>query len=230
VFVFYLCRIKYVFLGDLNLRLEQVMRKEFLSTEYLTMKALYYFSRLGAKTSSYEPQTMFKLYSYICGGAFIYIACLLADLLGKGALQKLFFLLLHISTGLLLVFCGYIEVYATPVVLLSLYMYLGLRYLKYKKNFFYVVLSLGLAIASHLLCFAAVPSLIILWYFSHKNNFKFVAGLSHKKIATVITILVLAALLLLLKKGNSFVLTLKAPREFPNYLTFFFDQTFLGAS
>lgn len=220
VFVFYLLKIRYVFLGDLDLRMDQVMRKDFLTNEYLTMRALYCFSMLGAKFGQ-VPITMFKLYSFLCGGAFIFITCLLADLLGKTPVQKLFFFLLHVFTGLIIVFCGYIEVYATPVMCLTLYVYLGLRYLKYNMPFWPVVLSLALAIGTHLLCFAAVPSLVILWYFGNKASFKFVTGLSNSKIAMFITLLILAALLMLLKKGNSFVLTVKAPRELPNYMTFF---------
>ena len=220
MFIFYLLRVKYFFLGDFNLRMEQVMRKDFLANEYLTMKLLYYFAALGQKFG-YTYQAMFKLYSIICGGLYVFIACLLGDLLGKNSLQKTLLFFTQICTALLLVFCGYIEIYATPIVFLSLYMYFGLRYLQNNKQFYLVVISLALAISSHLLCLAAVPSLLVVWYFNNKTKVAFVSKMSNRKLAFLITALILITLTVILKKGNSFVLPLAPPPQFRNYLTFF---------
>lgn len=220
IFLFYLFRVKYFFLGDFNLRLEQIMRQDFLKTEYLTMKILYSFSMFGSKYG-FSANEMFILYSCILGGVFVFMSFLIADLLGKSTIQKVFYFLSQICTSLLLVFFGYIEIYATPIVLLSIYIYFGLRYLVHKKQFYLVILTLLIAIASHLLCLAAIPSLFVVWYFNNKSKLKFITSISNKKIALIISVLVIAATALALRTNSSFIIPIIPPANIPDYLSFF---------
>lgn len=220
VVVFYLLTVKYFFLGDFNVRLLQTMKKEFVATEYLTMRLLYSFATLGARYG-FTNEQMFKIYSYLTGGAFVFISFLIADLSAKTVFQKTLFFFAQISSALLLVFCGYVEIYATPIVLLSLYLYSGLRYLKFNKGFAFVLLSLALAVASHLLCLAAVPSLVILWYFTHRRNFSFLAKMSNTKIALWLSVLIIFVLIVAFKSGNAFLLSVSPPIKQPKLLTLF---------
>lgn len=224
-FIFYALRIKYFFLGDFNLRMEQVVRKEFLPTEYLTMRLLYYFTQLAAKFG-YATRTAFELYSCLAGSVFVYFSCLIADGLAKDKTQKLLLFLSQICSSLLLVFFGYIEIYATPILLLTVYIYFALRYYSSKKGFSLAVIFLLLAVASHLLCLAALPSLLVLWYFNNKKKVNFIATMSNQKIAFFISTLVLTAFYFALTAGSSFVLPLKQPPELIYYITFFSSRHF----
>lgn len=218
VFVFYLLRVKYYFLGDMNLRVGQTMKQEFLFTEYLTMKLLYYFTSFGVK-QGHSPEGMFAVYSCLMGGVFVFFSCLIADILTDNKLQKLLFFLCHTGTALLLVFCGYVEVYSTPIALLSAYIYFSLYYLKNNSGFNMVVLSLLIAIASHLLCVAALPTVFVLYYFKNKSKFKFITSKSNKNIAILLSAALLAALFVLYKVKTGFVLPLSAPASNNKYLT-----------
>ena len=220
VFLFYLLKVKYIFLGDMNLRMIQTMKKEFLATEYLTMKALYTFAVLGAKFG-YTHEQFFKVYSYLAGGLFIFLSFLIADLCGKTPLQKTLLFFSQLGSAVLLVFCGYVEVYATPILLLSLYFYCGLRYLKYNSGFVFVVLSLGLAIACHVLCLAALPSLPVAWYFKNKSRLSFISSMSNKKIALWLSVLIFTVLVISLKMKSGFLLTLSPPSVYPKLMTLF---------
>ncbi len=218
--LFYLLNVKYFFLGDFNIRMMQTMKKEFVATEYLTMRLLYSFTTFGAKYG-YTHEQLFKLYSYIAGGFFIFISLLIADLAGKTTFQKIVFFLAQSCTSLLLVFCGYVEVYATPVVLLSLYIYFGLRYLKSGKGFLFALLSLILAIGSHVLCLAALPSLLVAWYFNNKTKVSFVNSLRNRDVAFALSSLTLLTLVIAFKAKSGFLLTVSPPPSQPKLLTLF---------
>ena len=219
-FIFYLLNVKYFFLGDFNLRMTQTLKKEFVATEYLTMRLLYAFAILGPKFAHTHEQ-FFKLYSYLAGSFFVFVSFLIADLTGKTTFQKLLFFFAQLGTALLLVFCGYVEVYATPALFLTVYVYFGVRYLKFKTGFIFVVLSLVLAIASHMLCLAALPSIFVAWYFNNKNKVASISQWPNKKIAAWITLLVAAAIVLAFKVKSGFFLTLSPPASQPKLLTLF---------
>lgn len=219
-FVFYLLRVKYYFLGDMEIRMNQVMQKQFLTTEYLTMKVLYYFTTLMGKLKL-STDAAFKLYSYIAGAVYLFLSCLIANTAGKNTFQKLLLFLAQCGSALLMLFCGYVEIYATPVVLLTLYILFCLRYLHGKSNFLLAVLSLGLAVASHLLCIAALPSLLVVWYLKNKTKFPSISNLSNGRKAMVIAVALIVGLITLFYLHNSFVLPLSPPVGQANYMTLF---------
>lgn len=225
VFVFYELRVKYFFLGDFTLRLEQIMRRDFISTEYLTMRILYWFGSLGFEYG-YSPKTMFVFYSCIAGGFYVFFCLHIADLLGETGFQKLFFFFALVGTSMILVFCGYIEVYSTPIVLLTMYIYFGLRYLKFKRHFALILISLILAVASHLLNLALVPSVFTLWYFNHRSKLKVISSASNKTIASFIGVLVLVAIFLAFNVRNNFVLPITPPKNSIGYMKFFSIEHF----
>lgn len=220
VLLFYCLRVKYFFLGDFNLRLEQVMRKEFLSSEYLTMRLLYIFTSLGIKWG-FTSYQMFKLYSILMGGVYVLIACYISDLLGQNRLNKVLLFLVQIASSLLLFFCGYIEIYATPAVFLLLFVYAGLRYLKFRKHFFTVLICLALAISAHLICLITLPAACVAFYFVNREKYKVLGKLSAQTILFLVTSAILLTLLGLLGTPNAFTLPIKAPEKFPTYMTLF---------
>lgn len=225
VFIFYKLTIKYYFLGDFNLRMIQTMKKEFVSTEYLTMRILYHFTTLGMKYG-FAQEHLFKFYSNLVGGVFIFFSFMIADLAGKTGFQKLIFFLAQVGSALLLVFCGYVEVYATPITTLALYLYFGLRYLRTGKGFIFAFLSICLAIACHALCLAALPSLALAWYFRNKHRVQFIARQPNKKLALRLSALILLSLVVALKVKSGFLLTVSAPPNQPKMMTLFHYKHF----
>jgi hypothetical protein len=218
--LFYLARVKFYFLGDFNFRVIQTMKKEFVGTEYLTMRLLYSLATAAGKAGIAADQ-FFKLYSCFAGGVFVFISCRLSDFIGKNITQKMLLLSALLGSSLLLLFCGYVEIYATPAVLLLHYVYTGCRYIKNKGTFLMTFLSLALAIGSHLLCAAVAPSLLVLYYFRNREKFQMIHKLSNYKIAAIIGGGIVLAMAAAFAKGHLFLLPIKAPATQPTYLTFF---------
>jgi hypothetical protein len=220
IILFYVFRVKYFFLGDFSLRMEQIMRKEFLATEYLTMKMLYHLSVL-AEGHGITTTRVFVIYSCILGGAFTFLSALLADLLGRDLFQKFSYFLAQMGTALLLVFCGYVEIYATPVVLLTLFIYSGLSYLHRGTKFYVVVIIFCLATASHLLSLALVPSLFVLWYLKSRTRDALTGRMSNMQIFAGTLVIAAIAITALFIAGNKFILPMSPPATIPDYMTFF---------
>jgi hypothetical protein len=219
-FLFYTFRNKYFLLGDFTLRVGQTMKQEFLMTEYLTMKLLYHISTfLGRHGMS--PIQSFVLVSCAAGGIFVTMFCFIADLLGKTLLQKCLLLVGGISSGMLLLFCGYLDIYALPVAFTSVYLYMTLKY-SYKKSYFWpALICLALAIASHLLCMAFAPALVIAWYHHHKHQLPLIAKMTNRKRLFLIITLVLVLIIIVYNRKTGFVLPIHAPPKSSNYMTLF---------
>jgi hypothetical protein len=205
VVLFYMLKVKYFFLGDFNLRMEQTMRKEFVNTEYMTMLLLYYFTKAGGNLG-FTHQQMFVLYSCLTGGVFVYLSLLIADTAGENIFEKTMFFISQLSGGVVLVFAGYIEIYATPVLLLSLFIYGGLQYLKNKVQYLVPLLYLAMALASHLIALFAMPALLVIWYHRNKNKLNFIAQSSNIKIAITVATLIVIGMLIAFNSRHIFVI------------------------
>ena len=207
--LFYLVRVKYFFLGDFNLRMEQIMRGETLFTEYLTMKCLYAFAKT-LESIGLSNRSSFELFSCMMGAVFVYSSCRIAWLLGSHLPLRLVLTLAQVVTPMVLVFCGYIEIYAMPYAALSLFLYTGVLYLKTGKGMLYVLISLGFAIACHLLCAACAPAVLVLWYNKHPNSLLFYRRLSPVKKTSLILLVVFFGYFFILHSGNGFLIPLQS--------------------
>ena len=217
---FYYFRNKYFLLGDYNLRVTQTMKQDFLATEYVTMKILYYISTFLGKYNI-TPIQSFVFVSCISGGLFITINCFIADQLGKTNIQRLLLLIGGSISGMLLIFCGYIDIYALPLLFTSVFILTSVLYLQNKKYFLLALFGLILSIGGHLLCVSFVPALIIAWFYHHKTAWPFIAKMSNKTKVLSILAITLLAVMMAYKLKTGFVLPLKAPPTNLKYLTLF---------
>lgn len=216
--VFYVFKNKYYLLGDYNLRVSQTMKQDFLITEYLTMKLLYLIATFLGKYQI-TPTQSFIYVSCFSGGVFVTINCLIADLLGKNSLQKTLLAFGGIASGMLLIFCGYLDIYALPIAFTSIYLYTTLLYLKNKNYFWLAIVCLIVAIGGHLLCVAFAPALFIAWYHHNKNKIPQIVSLKNKTKVYAILALTFLSIIMVYKLKTGFVLPLKAPPTNLKYLT-----------
>jgi hypothetical protein len=164
IFVFYYFRIKYHFLGDMDIRVQQTVNKEYLYSEYLTMYILHYFHVFLANKFAYTGYQTFVLQSVIAGGLYIFFALLISDLTGQSLIEKVVTFLFFISIGAILFFFGYVEIYSIPALSVVIYVYFALLWVKNKINFILPLITLVLAIAFHLLTVGLAPSFFIVLY------------------------------------------------------------------
>jgi hypothetical protein len=171
---FRLLKIKYIFLGDTDLRAKQIEEGITLETEYLTMYSLKYaYLWLHEKFAFTGVQTI-RLFNYISGGLFVFLSLCMADLLGKSLLKKLsVFFMATLSLAALLIFCGYTEIYAMPAFFLLAYLYAALLYLERKTSVFIPVCVLLTGIGFHMMLVALLPSLFYLVYFKALRKYPF---------------------------------------------------------
>lgn len=217
--VFWQFRVKYYFLGDFNIRMLQSIKGEYVSTEYATMWLLHHLHSLGTKLGL-ASDTVFKLYSVIAGVFYVLLAFLIAEELTRNKKKsKLFYILIIVCSAQLLLFCGYVEIYATPAVLLTLFVYFAARFANKSSSKFLLIITYGLALASHLIAIAALPALMYLLFQNKisqiQNRFK----LNLTKSSIVIITCTVIALLLLYAKGHQFLMVVTPPTGIPNRMT-----------
>jgi hypothetical protein len=164
-FAFHALQVKYVFLGDMDLRVKQIEKGEFLRDEYLAMYMLKLICTGMSQIGEYTCMQVVVLFSNVAGALFLFISLLIADAIGKNVLQKIaFFTISALSIGALMQFCGYVEIYTSALLVLQLYLYLSVLHLQRKINIIFPVLALLLAIGTHLMMISLLPSLFFLFY------------------------------------------------------------------
>lgn len=164
-YLFYLLEIKYIFLGDMDIRAKQIEQGEIITDEYFTMvffKHAYIF--LHEKLNFTGIQTV-RFFDYITGTLFIFVSLCISNLLGNTFLKKLaVFCTAILSLTILLQFCGYAEIYAFPVLFLSLYLFTCILHLKGKASVFVPLIVLLFGLGVHLMLACMLPSLLFLFY------------------------------------------------------------------
>jgi hypothetical protein len=217
-YIFYVFKNKYYLLGDYNLRVNQTMKQDFLVTEYLTMKLLYIIASFLEK-HSITPTQSFVYVSCLSGGIYVTINCFIADLLGKTSYKKIVLALGGIVSGMLLIFCGYLDIYALPVAFTAIYIYSTLLYIKNKNYFWLALLFLVVSVSAHLLCISFAPALFIAWYYHNNKKIPQIAKLKNKTKVYSILVLIFLCIVVVYKLKTGFVLPIKAPPTNPKYLT-----------
>ena len=234
--LFYTFRNRYFLLGDYTLRIPQTMKQDFLATEYLTMKLLYYSATFLSRFQVSPTQT-FVAVSCAAGGVYVSLFAFMADRLGKTRFQKCLLFAGGTVSGMLLVFCGYVDIYALPVAFTSLYLYMSVCYIQNRKYFLVALLCLLLAIGSHLLCVAFAPALFIAWYHHNQQKLPFIAGLTTLKCLLLVLALTILTVMAAYGLKTNFMLPVKPVPRQPNYMTLwsskhlweFFNGQLLGS-
>jgi hypothetical protein len=162
---FRLLQIKYIFLGDTDLRVTEIENNGTSREEYLTMEAIRCVYLFLHERFGYTGLQTFRLFDYVTGGLFIFFSLCIADLVGNTLMKKAAAMCMSaLSLAVLLVFCGYTETYMMPAMFLSLYMYTAMLYLRGRIPFFIPLLTCLLGIGMHLMLVSMIPGLIFLIY------------------------------------------------------------------
>ena len=188
-FAFHLLKIKYIFLGDLDIRATQIEEGVMMNDEYLTMlffKHAHIF--LHSKFEFTGIQTI-RLFNYITGFFYIFISLCTSNLLGNTFLKKCsVFIIGALSSAILLQFCGYTDIYSFPVLFLNLYLLSCVLNLKGKAGIYLPFIVLLLGIGFHLLLVCMFPSFIYLFYRNVLWKYPF-----FRKKNTIIALLLIAS-------------------------------------
>jgi hypothetical protein len=160
--IFWFFKIKYNFLGDMDIRVQQTVKQEFVDTEALTMFVMYQIYRLLNSWGGLTGIQAFQWVSYFAGGAFVTFTLFLSDELVQGKVKKLLFFLSFICFGTIQMFFGYVEVYCLPAFSVLVYLYTGVLYIKSRVPIVVPVIALLAAIGLHVLSVALLPSLGVL--------------------------------------------------------------------
>ena len=183
--VFRFFKIKYNFLGDMDIRVQQTLKQEFVDTEALTMFVMYQIYKLLNPWFGLTGLQTFQWVSYFAGGAFIILSLFLSDELIQGTQKKVIFFLFYICFGTMQMFFGYVEVYCLPALSVLVYLYSGVLYIKGRVWIVVPIIALLASIGLHLLSVALIPSMIVLlvyrryekWVVMHKITIVHFIGL-----------------------------------------------------
>jgi len=188
-FLFYLLKIKYIFLGDLDLRPKQIEEGHIINDEYLTMLFFKYAHQILHSKFEFTGINTVRLFDYVTGALFIFISLCISNLIGNTFLKKLsVFIVSTLSLTILLQFCGYTEIYAIPVLFLNLYLFTCLLNLQGKVGIYLPFITLLIGTGFHLLMVCMIPSLFFLFY---RNGLWKYAFFRQKKVSISILVLLL---------------------------------------
>ena len=164
-FTFYLLKIKYIFLGDLDLRPKQIEEGVIINDEYLTMLFLKHIHSFLNNKFGFTGIQTFLIFDYIIGSIYIFISLCISNIIGNTFLKKLsVFFVGILSSTIILQFCGYTEIYAFPILFLLLYLFACILHLKGKAGIYIPLIVLLLGIGFHLMLVCMIPSFIFLFY------------------------------------------------------------------
>ncbi len=164
-FLFYYFQVKYILLGDMDIRAKQIEAGEMIENEFLTMYLLNKLYILLHGKFGFSGVDTIRLCDYVLGAFTIFFALLTADIAGKTFLQKTaYFVCATLSLGLLLVFFGYTDVYSPAFFLLQIYLYACILHLHGKCHISIPFIVLAAATAVHAMMICLLPAYLFLFY------------------------------------------------------------------
>lgn len=221
VWVFYSFKIKYHFLGDMDIRVNQTMKGEFLDTEYWIMFLLNkVYTFLHAHYGLTGLQT-FVIQSVAAGGIFVFVSCLIADLIGSDIYEKIVVFLFSVFIGTLLFYFGYVEIYSLPGLSVTLYVYGMLLWIKNKTYFIVPLLLLILAMMFYLMAVGLIPSFIIMLYKKHGFRLPVFNNIKTKPFIILLLIGLPISYLLARTYVGYFAMTIETHPKYPQVMTLF---------
>ncbi len=164
VIVFHFLNSKYAFLGDNFGIVERAVNNTFMRDEFGAIFVLHCFCKVMHALFSMDGIASFHLFSNVCGGFFIYVALRIADEMGRTFFEKTSIFLFYVIFCTIQHFCGYIEDYASTVMLLPLYLFACLLCLKGKMRFAFPAICLIAAIILHLESLMFSPAILYVLY------------------------------------------------------------------
>jgi Flp pilus assembly protein TadD len=161
--VFWFLRTEYFLLGDGCFKLGALASGAITTTEPLDSIIHHQLYRLlAALFPNADPSLAYTVPSVICGGAFIFLILVLADLSGKTSFQKVLIFSVLVTLGSIQLFFGYVESYTTLLVSVTLFILLSLLFLQGKINIIFPFLALVLSISLHVSAVALMTAFLYL--------------------------------------------------------------------
>jgi cytochrome c-type biogenesis protein CcmH/NrfG len=161
--VFWFGRTRLFLLGDGYFKLESLALGHITKTERLdSIVHIQLYRLLTNLFPGSDPSLAYTVPSVVCGGAFIFLILVLADLLGKTSFQKTLIFSLLVSLGSIQLFFGYVESYTTLLVAITLFTLLSLLFLQGKINIVFPFLALALSISLHVSAIVLMPAFLYL--------------------------------------------------------------------
>jgi tetratricopeptide (TPR) repeat protein len=219
VYIFFSFKIKYHFLGDMDIRVKQSVAGVYESNEYFVMFFLHFLYKFLNTYWTFTGLQTFVLQSVIAGGLFVFFTLLIADLLGRNLFEKLFILFFNLSFGTILFFFGYVEDYSIPGLSFVIFNYFMLLWVRNKINFIIPFLIIVIATALHLLAVGLIPAFVIVFY--RKNHLKFPVFKNIKIKPFIILILCLLPVAYFIGGKLTMLTPLSSPEKNPNVMTLF---------
>ncbi|MDR2564222.1 MAG: hypothetical protein LBC98_09845 [Prevotellaceae bacterium] len=172
-FCFYLLKIKYILLGDTDIRAKQIENGELMKGEYMTMLCIRKVWQFLHEKFAYTGVQTVRLFGYVSGGVYVFISLCIADLIGKTFLKKVAaFCIATLSLTALLLFCGYTDTYMLALVFLIAYLYAAMLHLKGKLSIWIPAIFLLSGVSFHLMLVSLTPSLLYLVYCKYQSFFR----------------------------------------------------------
>jgi Flp pilus assembly protein TadD len=160
---FWFLRMEYFLLGDGCFKLETLASGAITTTEPLDSIIHHQLYRLLASLfPNADPSLAYTVPSVVCGGVFIFLILVLADLLGKTFFEKVLIFSALVTLGSIQLFFGYVESYTTLLVAVTLFTLLSLLFLGGKINIIFPFLALALSISLHVSALALMPAFFYL--------------------------------------------------------------------
>ncbi|UCB53318.1 MAG: hypothetical protein JSV10_04350, partial [Candidatus Zixiibacteriota bacterium] len=129
--LFWFLRTRFFLLGDGYFKLETLASGMVLPTEPLDGIIHHQFYRLLTTLfPNADPSLSYTIPSVVCGGAFILLILVLADLLGKTSFGKVLIFSALVTLGSIELFFGYVESYTTLLVALTLFILFSVLFLQ----------------------------------------------------------------------------------------------------
>ena len=117
-----------------------------------------------------DASTLYALLSCLAGVIFVFLALLLADLLGKEKREKILVFLILLGMGSTQLFFGYVEHYGFLYAFVFAFILSSLGYLKGKVSWFVPVATFVLAGLSHVSSLYLLPSLLFIFLVRDKTR------------------------------------------------------------
>lgn len=161
--VFWLLRARAFFMGDGYLVGELVERKipfrGFDAMDYLAHYELYHWTAGFTKLGSF---TFYQILSVIAGALFVVGVAALARRLDWEPWRQLFVFGLAVTSGLSVLFCGYVESYTYLYLWITVYLFTAVLVLEGRASLWVASLFYGCAVSSHLTgVFSGLPLLYL---------------------------------------------------------------------
>ena len=180
LFIFWAFRTRLHLLGDGYQKLNNLPEQKIWVADWLTdFIHLKLYNFLSSRIEWWNADLTYSSISVLCGGFFVLLVLFLLDHLGKTNFEKLFIGALIFSLGTLELFFGYLESYTMFTLVLALYVFVSILYLKGRVSLFLPFLILIIDFYLHSFGLIFVPTFLYLMWRDLKKGGGFKLGLIH---------------------------------------------------